>query len=485
MNKTIKILAFSLITVTVISSCKKSFYDLNPYDALPVNGAITSDADMNVIANGMYASLRDVDLYGRTLPVRGDLSADNVYLRSGNSGRYLIFRDFNQTVANTDVNNIWNAAYQAIKNANQIINATLTGTATIDEMRGEAYAVRALMHFELVRNFAQPFTVAPDGPGVAVVTAYDQTSLPARNTVREVYTQIISDLNQAYSLITLNQGESVPISATNSSRDMNSEYFSKYAVKGLLAKVYLTMGDWQNAKNAALDVVNNSGFSLVSAGNYTGYWANPGATSNKVETLFEISSDISANLSSNQLSAFYEQPPTGYGDLWITNDLYNLYSATDVRKNVILTGSSSGQPVYFNNKYSNTSNSSDKDDIKVLRYADVVLILAEAYANLNDEPNALINLNKVAKARDLSFAGFSSSGAQLKSDIITERRKELAFEGDRYWDMMRLNLPITNHLKTQNPYNPFPILTTNMLRVFPIPQAEIDVNPNMAQNGGY
>ncbi len=485
MKTNIKIFIFSMAVLASASSCKKKFFDLQPYDALPVNKAITNDADLNVAVNGMYASLRNVDLYGRTLPVKGDLAADNVYLRTGNSGRYLVFRDFNETVANGEANNVWNAAYAAVKNANQVINASLASSPTVDELKGEAYAVRALMYFELVRNFAHPYTVAPNDPGVPIVTTFDQNALPARNTVKEVYTQIVNDLNKAYSLISLKQGQSIEITSTKTSREMTSEYISKYAAKGLLAKVYLTMGDWQNAKDAALDVVNNSGFSLVDAGDYVGYWADPGARNDQVETMFEISSDASSNLSSDQLSAFYEQPPIGYGDLWITDDLYNQYSATDVRRDVILTGNSSGQTIYINNKYSNTSNPADKDDIKVLRYADVVLILAEAYAHLGSEPQALTYLNMVAEARDPSFAGYSSSGAQLLSDIINERRKELAFEGDRYWDLMRLNLPITNHLKNQIPYTPFPIPVNDIHRIFPIPQAEVDVNPNITQNPGY
>ncbi|MFL5788618.1 MAG: RagB/SusD family nutrient uptake outer membrane protein, partial [Flavisolibacter sp.] len=435
-----------------------------------------------------YAGLRNVDLYGRTLPVKGDLAADNVYLRTGNSGRYLTFRDYNQTVANSEAGNVWVGAYSVIKSANLVINSNLASSQTVDELKGEAYAVRALMYFELVRNFAHPYTVAPNDLGVPIVTKFEQNALPARNTIKELYTQIVSDLTKASSLITLNQGDDMTIKSTNFSRTMTSEYFSKYAVKGLLAKVYLTMGDWQNAKNAALDVVNNSGFSLVGPGDYQSYWADPTARTDKLETLFEVSSDASSNLGTDQLSAFYEQPPIGYGDLWITNDLINQYSPTDVRLSVILVGTApGGQTIYINNKYSNTSNGSDKDDIKVLRYADVVLILAEAYANLNDETNALSWLNTLAELRDPSFAGYASTGQQLKDDIINERRKELAFEGDRYWDFMRLNLPISNHIKNQIPFTPFPIPVTEPHRLFPIPEVEIDVNPNIRsqQNPGY
>ncbi|HWJ29324.1 MAG TPA: RagB/SusD family nutrient uptake outer membrane protein, partial [Flavisolibacter sp.] len=146
-----------------------------------------------------------------------------------------------------------------------------------------------------------------------------------------------------------------------------------------------------------------------------------------------------------------------------------------------------GVTVYIVNKYSNTANPSDKDDTKVLRLSDVIFILAESYANLGDDASARNWMNQLLQERDAAFPGYASSGNQLKADILMERRKELAFEGDRYWDLMRLNLPITNHIKNQNPYVPFPISVDNPHRILPIPQSEIDVNPNIRnqQNPGY
>ncbi len=472
---------------TVMSSCKKDFFDLTPYDALPVDGAIKSDADLNVMLNGMYASLRSVNLYGRTLPVKGDLAADNIYLKSNNSGRYLEFRDYNQTVANGDALGVWNSAYAAIKDANTVINAGLDPTPVIDQLKGEAYAVRALMHFELVRNFAKPYTVDPNGLGVPIVTSFEQTSRPARNTISEVYAQIISDLNEAYTRMTFNQGESIPISASGSSRVLTSAYMTKYAAKALLAKVYLHMGNWEEAKNAALDVVTNSGFSMVSSTGYVGYWNNPANRTDRIETLFEVSSDAAANLSSNSLSNFYDL--AGYGDAWVTNELYDQYRAGDIRLDVIEVSTTAlpGETVYLVTKYPNTTNPADKDDTKVLRYADVLLILAEAYARLGTEDDARMRLNQVAQSREPGFAGYNSSGTQLINDIIGERRKELAFEGDRYWDLMRLNLPITNHTVSQHPLIILPIEVDNFRRVYPIPQSELDANENIRgqQNSGY
>src|SRR4030095_866529 len=482
-----KLFIFCLALLQVLSACKKEFLDLPPYNAVPVDQAYSSEADMNTAVNGLYATLRNAATFGRALPLKGDLMADNVYLKFGNSGRYLTYRDYNQTAANAEANDAWNALYVAIKNANQIINADIASSKIIDQIKGEAHAVRALVYFELLRNYAKPYTVDANGLGIPIVTTFDQNLLPPRSTTKEVYAQIVSDLNQAYTLMTYNVGQSFTITATNSTKVLNSSYFTKYAAKALLARVYQSMGDWTNAKDAALEVINNGGFNLVPNGNYVSYWANPAPSTNKVESILEGSLDNSGNLATNALAAFYQL--VGYGDAWVTNELYNQYASTDVRRQVILVNTtvSPGNTVYLNSKYSNTSNAADKDDIKVLRYADVVLILAEALANSNDEPNALIRLNSVAKLRDQSFAGYSSSGQQLKNDIISERRKEFAFEGYRFYDLMRLNLPIPNHTKSQFPTVLFPIAADDFHRIFPIPQAELDVNPNIRgqQNPGY
>ncbi len=484
-----KIAIVTLTLLVGVSSCKKDFFNLEPYTSVPVGTAIKSEADLNAAVNGMYNTLRSVNLFGRTLIVKGDMMGDDVYLKTGNSGRYLWTRDYNATAANTDMEGAWNSAYQAIKNANTVIDANVPSSAIVDELKGEAYAIRALMHFELVKNFAKPYTVDPNGLGVPIVTKFDQNALPPRNTVKEVYQQIVEDLTQASSLVKLNFGQSFTILSTNYTRVKNTSYISKYGVKALLARVYQHMGDWTNARDAALDVVNNSGVTLVEPGAFASYWKNPSPRTDKVETLFEVSADISGNLGTNSLAAFYDAFGGGYGDVWVTNEHYNIYSPTDVRLQVIRTSTTlvSGQTVYTINKYQNNTNATDKDDTKVIRFADVVLILAEAYANLNDDANARLRLNQVAQKRDPSFAGYTSSGAQLKADILKERRKEFAFEGLRYWDLFRLNLPIPNHTKSQSPLVLFPIDVDNTRRINGIPQSEIDVNPNIRtqQNPGY
>jgi hypothetical protein len=126
------------------------------------------------------------------------------------------------------------------------------------------------------------------------------------------------------------------------------------------------------------------------------------------------------------------------------------------------------------NKYSNANGNYGLK--KVLRLSDVYLISAEAGARLN-KPDALTKLNTLVKQRDPSKV-YASTGAQLVNDIITERRKEFAFEGDRFFDLNRLKLPIPR--TAEYPTGPIPYGSPK--RVLPIPQDELNVNPNIVQN---
>src|SRR5688572_10739494 len=166
-----KFLIFFLIVF--FSSCKKDFLERQPYAGLPTTEAITTQDDLEAALNGVYATLRSPNLYGRTIPLIGDLFADNVYISTTNSNRYLEFFQVNFTVNNANARLIWQTAYNAILNANNVINSQLSGTDEIDQFKGEAHALRALMYFELVKHFAKPYTVNANAPGVPIVLSYD------------------------------------------------------------------------------------------------------------------------------------------------------------------------------------------------------------------------------------------------------------------------------------------------------------------------
>ena len=470
MKLTINVLTGFAISL-LLASCSKDYLTKVPANALPQTEAIQTEADLLTVTSGIYSGLRATDLYWRTLPLKGDIMADNAFVTTSNSNRYISFNNFNFTTADAYATNIWTNAYVVIKNANNAINAAVPASVNADQYKGEAYAIRALMYFELVRNYARPFTLAPNDPGVPVVTTFNYEEKPARSSVKDVYTQILSDLNKAYSLMTMYRG---------------SAYFSKYGARALEAKVYQTMGDWEKAKMAALDVVTKGGFTLTSSSGYVAYWNNASVRSDKIETIFEVASDVANNNAFDQIGYIYLTKGGGYGDILATKQLYDLFAPTDVRKQLILDSTRRGQAgrAYLNIKYSNAAGSGDKDDTKVLRFSDVVLILAEAYYNTGERANALKYLNQVAQQRDPSFAGYTSSTEQLLEDILTERRKELAFEGDRLWDLVRLGRSWTK-ISNENPYRKIDVTADNKYLIFPIPQVELDANPSVTQNPGY
>jgi len=239
------------------------------------------------------------------------------------------------------------------------------------------------------------------------------------------------------------------------------------------------MGDKTNAKAAALDVITNSTFTVVPAATYAAYWNNGTIRKDKVETLFEVSSDAISNLGFDALPNIYSQ--TGYGDMLCADTLYNSYIAADVRKALLAPGvRPAGVPVIFVNKYPNTSG--DKSDTKIVRMSEMYLIAAEASLPA-DEPGALTYLNYITSRR--SATAIASTGAQLFEDVLTERRKELAFEGERFFDFQRLKRDIVR--PANFPASAQSILYSNFKRIFPIPQVELDANASIRsqQNSGW
>ncbi|MGI4727877.1 MAG: RagB/SusD family nutrient uptake outer membrane protein [Janthinobacterium lividum] len=476
-------LTYILLAGAIITaSCKKVFLDEQPTLSVTVTQSIKTPNDLADAVNGMYNSMKQTTLFGRDIPVLGDLLADNTYVNQSNSGRYL--NDNNYTFATStsaEASNIYSQGYYAILQANRVIyeGQKIGNSADVSQLVGEAYTARALIYLELVNWFGAPYTVSPNADGVPLVTVPSYVTgfslQPKRASVSAVYTKIISDLDSAYAIMP----------TTNTTlHAINSDYVAKYAAKAIEARAYLYKGDYANARDAALLVVNGGGYSLATtASAFTAFWSSPSATTTKLEKIFELNQNASSNIGNTGLDAIFSQ--AGYGDIQATTDLYNSYTITDLRRTLIINGTRAGAQAYIINKFSNYSNT-DKDETPVIRYAEVILTLAESYARLGDETNAKVYLNQLAKLRDPSLtAGYTSTGAQLITDILNERRKELAFEGLRFFDFTRLNLTINRPAQPQG-YASYPIVTTSdFKRILPIPQSARDANTNLTQNPGY
>lgn len=478
----------TLFTAMLLVSCSKDFTNQKPYNSVAEGGAVHDEPTMYSAVMGLYSSLRATDFYGRTYAVKGDLMSDNCFLSSSNSGRYLGFNNYDMDKTNNYPSAIWQNAYAAIKNANVIINSGVPqSTDNLSQFYGEAYAVRGLVYFDLLRNFAMPYA-SGDGPGVPLVLKFDSLAKPSRNKISEGYTQVLADLTKALSLVKFDQGKSMSISGQ--SRSVNESYFTKYAIEGLLARVYQHMGDWPNALAMALDVVQNGKYSLAASGNLSGYWARTSPVGDKLETIFEVTSDANNSVLDGTLANLYVPKPVGsYGDILATKALYNSYSATDARKALYNPSTRTGQlgTAYYVTKY--PIDVVNYDDVKVIRYAEVILILSEAYHNTGDDVNALKYLNLIAQQRDPAFTGYTTTGAALLESILTERQKELAFEGYRFWDFYRLQRSFVKPQAQDASNNIIKSTTvipgTTRNFIFPIPFDEIQVNPTIAQNNGY
>jgi hypothetical protein len=471
-------------------SCKKSFLDQTPYSAVPVSSSVVSEATMYTALVGLYSSLRATDFYGRTFAIKGDLMSDDCFLSSSNSGRYLGFNNYDMDKTNSYPSAIWQNAYAAVKNANLIINSGVAVSSdNISQMYAEAYAIRGLIYFDLVRNFALPYASGAAKPGVPIVLTFNQSSQPARDTVSKVYAQALSDLTKALSMIKFDMGTTMTFPSTGASRVVNSSYVTKYVIEGLLARVYQHMGNWTAARDAVLDVVNNGGYTLTASTGLVGYWAGTTPRTDKVETMFEVTSDANNSVADGTLANIYVPKPTGsYGDILATKTLYDSYTATDARKSLYNPSTRTGQlgTAYYVTKY--PINTTTYDDVKIVRYAELLLILAEAYYNTSDEPDALKYLNKVAQQRDPSFTGYVVTGTAVLDAILNERDKEMAFEGYRFWDLYRLQKTFVKP-QAQDASNAIiksvTVTPSTLNVIFPIPNDEMLVNPNMKQNDGY
>ena len=452
----------------VFLSCSESFLELTPEFAVSDVDAITNIEDMETSITGIYDEIQGVNYYGRDVFLVSDALADDLK-QNEQANRYIDYAEHVQNVADANANAMWTRMYFANNALNNIINSDVPSTnANQDEkdhLLGEAYALRGLVYFDLVKFFAQHYTFTADAShlGVPIILQFDPTLEPERNTVEEVYNQIISDMTTAISLM------------NTTSRSGNSSTLSSISVKALLSRVYLYKEDWANSEAMATDVIN-ANYSLVSNADYLSLWNQD----NSSESIFEISNTDIDN--SGAVAGMYVED--GFGDYLPSNDVVSLYNTGDARLQAFLVDAQLvGVYAPFRiNKYPDVLGT---DNTKVIRLAEMYLNRAEARAQIGTNISGAQDDLDMVRQRGLpTAADVTATGTALIDEILLERRIELAFEGHRLWDLMRYKEDIVRTQCTSSicfiPYGD----DTNIL---PIPQDETDVNPNIAaqQNPGY
>ena len=436
-----------LIGALLLFSASCNVLDVEPQSSIPANEAFKNKSGITRGINGAYSSLQSLSYYGRSYGIFADLAADNlVHPPNATSVSYAEIDNNSILPENESVDGIWTAIYDGINVANNVIvqvpNMTDMTAAEKNAALGELYFLRALNHFNLLNYFgAIPVKITPT-VGVSGINV-------PRNEVDAVYAQIIQDLAFA--------AENLPSGSSKIKASAN-------AAKALLARVYLYKKDYSNAARYANEVINSGKYELLA--DYAAIFA----SEETAESIFEV--DFTP-LDKNRI-AEYNFPLTlnGRREVAPSDDLIASYGAGDARlaSSIAYT---SGLPYAI--KYNDLSTGSD--NVIVLRLSDMYLIRAEANAQLAGDVDAIkSDLNTVR-----SRAGLAATTAATYADLLTaieaERRVEFAFEGQRWFDLVRTGRAI----------DVLPTVTSINQTLFPIPLSEMLTNTNtgMYQNPGY
>lgn len=473
----------TVIAMVSLSSCNKDFLETQPQQSTDLNAAFVDIASGRASLNGLYALMKGYRYYGRTLYVTADVMTDNAYISSSNSKRYLQFDTYTTNSSNGDAADMWNTMYRVVANANLLLqNAQKAQVPSSDsaekaQIMGEAYVIRALAYFDLMRMFAQPYNATANAGhmGVPLVTetVADASAIisPKRDDAAKVYAQIETDLLQGISMI-----PATPIGYTLST---NKGRISQYAAKALLARAYLYMERWVDAEAQATAVISANKYSLLTKDKLPTDFQ----LENNGETIFEMIYLTTDNLGTDAMVNFCLQGGS-YGDLLATDDLYNRYDATDARRSFLVKGKRSGaeNPAILINKYVNKTTYTE--GMKIMRLAEVYLIRAEALAMQDKDAQAAADVDVIRNRALGTVAPTTATGDDLLNIIKDERRKELCFEGQRLFDLTRWKQSFTKY-KTGG--STISVTYPSNLTIMPIPLSEINANTNIAsqQNSGY
>lgn len=455
-----------LLAASVAVGC--SDLALDPHASISNDAYFQSIGDFRAAIAGVYDQMSIADYYGRSIHLMSDIMGEDVK-QNGSANRYQEFADFEGQVVTGHgyETELWAEGYEAINMLNMLINSEFEVSGNLstefDQIRGEAYALRGLVFFDLVKMYAQhyTFTAGASHPGIPIVLESDVSTLPSRNSVSEVYAQAISDLNTGIGLMTQTR--------------RGPYMMSREAAQAILSRIYLYMEDWSNAVAMADAVITSGKYSLVEGQAYVDQFATGGSS----EAIFEMQHTDTDNRGSDSLGGMYRA--SGYGDYLPARDLLDLIDPNDIRMQMFevdpgLTG------IYAAHRVMKWPTPSNTDNVSVIRLSEVYLNRAEANAQLGQNTAAQADLNTIRQRGLPSAAPVTATGQALIDDILVERRIELGYEGHRIHDLMRYKMDINRVDVTGDVA--FMAYPCNFC-VLPIPQAETDTNPNIDQNTGY
>lgn len=495
----IYVVAALMISVT---SCEK-IVQIDPQnDVTPAVALKDVDGYQSVLISA-YDRMQAYGYYGRDMALMGDALADNLFTFTAISGSRYNTQNVNARGAHY---NIWSNAYGAINELNTVING-IDNLADVPaskkglqaKVKAEAFALRALVYFDLARIYGyEPGRVPTTGTNanfnksavlrLVPTTSVSQATSQTRATILEVYTQIEKDLTASIAAFV-----SIPtLDPTFVVKPTNPFRVTESFAHALLGKVYLYWGgkdaqavtEFDKALAAPIRFANLSGAGSAAA------------DFKKVphpESLFELnyvqSVEVTGVTGSNDGLFTYTQPTFNnasslatFGGQTVANEVTALLESGDDRRALIFAMAASTNPTVMNwaNKYPG-SNGAFTDNVKMMRYSDVLLMKAEALANQTQYPAAAALVVQLRTARNASVAGVPVTAA-IVDYIQDERRRELFFEGHRWFDLKRLGRVIT---KPAQASSAVALQPADYRLLAPIPTGEISLNPALPQNPNY
>jgi hypothetical protein len=489
------LLGFGLLVLAGVG-CKKDYLETKPSNAITPDQAYNSLTAVNSSQTSSYFSLfafaggngnTGHDNFGqKAIDIANDLMGTDMIVYSAGYGWFNAdyqYTEWQNATSTRRSDKAWSFYYDVIKQCNLLLDnianpANVAGatTADIERVKGEGLGLRAWCYFNLINNFQQTYKGNETKPGVPIYTTITN-DLSGRNTVSDVYKQIIADLTTAETLL---NGKTRP---AKTNIDVN-------VVRGIRARVALTMEDWPTAASYANKARQ-------------GYTPMPSSTYNTRSAFSSISNGewmwgslIPSTQATIYASFFSHMDATvaGYAGLGgqkkISKALYDLIPATDVRKKVFVTPGTGGTsttnpPDYTQLKHELPVPSSWAGDYLYMRAAEMYLIEAEALSRQNQDGNAQAVLQALISTRNPSYNASAFSGAALLNEILLQRRIELWGEGFSLYDVKRLKIGLNRPTGTGNHGAPFlnPVVTTlpdaSPLFLMRIPQRELDNNTKM------
>ena len=472
----------AMIVLGALTGCK-DFLTEEPVLSQSDKLTLSTYRGLDQATAGAYAPLASTSWYGADFILINELKTSNGKKYIGtqfDTGRLNDWYNINYTKTTTSA--VWGAAYYVISAANNVL-ANLEGKETsevtaqdLNNLKAECLFLRALSHFDLVRTYAQPYCYTADAShaGVPVITEpQDPSDKPERATVAKVYEQIITDLLEAE--------KAIDPQYTRANAKNPASVVSLEAIQALLSRVYLYSENWSEAAAYATKVIDSKKYTMWTVEDMTGSECFREDVRNGGEVIFEVYGALGEAYGGGNEAICSMTSKNKYGDGGASLDLVNLYEAGDIRGTLFLKekDKDSGANVYWTSKYVGKGLANpDVANIIVLRLSEMYLNRAEATVK-----GGLTDYDAVADVAAVATSRGAVPSPATEGGIMTERKKEFAWEAHLWFDLGRTKTKMTRNDVADGVIKEVEWGTN--VWAMPIPEREHNANENLTPNPGY